>query len=179
MSTPVRSPDHRIPQRAGSPDLVEATSQSQLDVTRALFLEYAKSLAFSLCFQSFDQELASLPGQYAAPQGRLLLAYVGGESAGCGALRPLDMTNGICEIKRIYVRPQFRGSGLGRKLTLALIEAAHGIGYRGMRLETVPDRMREAVALYRTLGFREIQPYEATPKPGTLYMELAPLFACS
>lgn len=152
--------------------ILPATGESHLSAARQLFLEYAQSLGFSLCFQSFDQELASLPGKYAPPEGRLLLAYVGDERAGCGALRPLDTQNGICEMKRLYVRPQFRGLGLGRKLALALIDQACQIGYCRMRLDTVANVMREAVAMYRAMGFYEIAPYTANPQPSTIYLEL-------
>lgn len=152
--------------------ILPAVTENHISAARELFLEYAQSLGFSLCFQSFDEELASLPGKYAPPQGRLLLAYVGDHFAGCGGLRPLDTQNGICEMKRLYVRLQFRGLGLGRKLALALIDHARQIGYRKMRLDTVADVMREAVAMYRAMGFYEIAPYTENPQPSTLYMEI-------
>jgi len=137
---------------------------------RALFQEYASSLGFSLCFQSFDQELAGLPGDYAPPQGRLLLVFVGDEVAGCVALHPLEP--GVCEMKRLYVRPQFRGRGLGKALLDAVLTEARAIGYRRMRLDTVEPVMQDAVRMYRARGFREIAPYRANPIPGALYMEL-------
>jgi len=150
--------------------IVNAESPAQIAQVRELFLEYANSLGFSLCFQGFDKELAALPGDYALPDGRLLLAEFEGQLAGCGALHRLDAGN--CEIKRLYVRPQFRGHGIGRLLTERLIAEARAIGYRAMRLDTIADKMREAVALYRRLGFREIAPYRENPIPTTLYMEL-------
>jgi putative acetyltransferase len=113
----------------------QAESALQLETARRLFLEYAKSLDFNLCFQGFDKELAELPGEYAAPEGRLFLAEAGGESQGCVALRKLN--EGICEMKRLYLRPQFRGAGLGRVLAEAAIAEARRIGYRQMRLDTV------------------------------------------
>ncbi len=148
----------------------EAESPQQIAALRGLFLEYAQSLGFSLCFQSFDKELAGLPGDYTPPQGRLLLATHEGAPAGCVALHKLDST--ICEMKRLYVRPQFRGKGLGRELAERVIADARQIGYSQLRLDTVEPMMRAAVVMYRQLGFREIPPYRENPIEGALYMEL-------
>ncbi len=141
---------------------------------RALFREYADSLGFSLSFQGFEEELARLPGDYAPPRGRLLLGYQAAEqggasvAAGCGGLRPLEA--GICELKRMYVPPAFRGRGLGRLLAVRLIAEARQAGYRHLRLDTI-DTMKEALGLYRSLGFREIAPYRYNPIPGAVYLE--------
>lgn len=151
-------------------ELVEAGSSQQIASARVLFLEYANSLNFSLCFQSFEKELAQLPGEYAPPGGRLLLAAHGSELAGCVALHKLE--NEICEMKRLYVRPQFRGKGLGRVLAERIVADAREIGYKRLRLDTVEPVMPGAVALYRKLGFREIAPYRENPIQGALYMEL-------
>ena len=151
-------------------DVRQAESPSQIATIRELFLEYAQSLGFSLCFQSFDKELAGLPGDYAPPEGRLLLATHEGQSAGCVALHKLDPA--ICEMKRLYVRPQFRGKGLGRALAERVIAEARQIGYEHLRLDTVEPMMQAAVAMYRQLGFREIAPYRENPIAGALYMEL-------
>jgi ribosomal protein S18 acetylase RimI-like enzyme len=133
-----------------------------------LFQEYATSLAVDLCFQSFDQELAGLPGRYAPPEGRLLLAWCDGELAGCVALRSLG--DGICEMKRLYVRPAFRGRGIGRLLIDRIISEAVGAGYSSMRLDTLPS-MGAALDLYRERGFREIPPYTTNPVPGAVFLE--------
>jgi GNAT superfamily N-acetyltransferase len=148
----------------------QAETAIEIAQVRDLFLEYAQSLGFSLCFQNFDQELAGLPGDYAPPDGRLLLAYLEGELAGCVALHKLQP--GICEMKRLYLRSQFHGKGLGRVLANKVIEQARIMGYKVMRLDTVEPVMKDAVALYRKLGFYEIAPYRVNPMPGTLYMEL-------
>ena len=150
--------------------MMQASSPAQIAQVRELFLEYAKSLGFSLCFQSFDQELAGLPGDYSPPEGRLLLAEYEDQVAGCVALRKLEP--GICEMKRLYLRPAFRGKGLGRRLAETILNEARSIGYQRLRLDTVERVMRDAVGLYRALGFREIAPYCANPMEGTLDMEL-------
>jgi putative acetyltransferase len=151
--------------------IIQAQTPEQVAAVRDLFLEYARSLNFSLCFQSFDQELASLPGEYAPPRGRLLLAVFNGHCAGCVALHPIE--EAVCEMKRLYVRPQFRGHKIGRRLAEAVIAEARAAGYGRMRLDTVAPVMREAVQLYRELGFYEIGAYRPNPQAGTLYMELA------
>jgi ribosomal protein S18 acetylase RimI-like enzyme len=151
--------------------MTQASSPAQLAQIRELFLEYAQSLGFSLCFQNFDQELAGLPGDYSPPEGRLLLAEYEGQVAGCVALHKLEP--GVCEMKRLYLRPAFRGKGLGRRLAEAILHEARSIGYQRLRLDTVEPVMKDAVALYRSLGFREIAPYRANPMEGTLYLELS------
>jgi putative acetyltransferase len=148
----------------------QAESQVQIARARELFLEYAQSLGFSLCFQNFDKELADLPGDYAPPAGRLLLAECEGRLAGCVALHQIEPA--VCEMKRLYLRPEFRGKGMGRTLTETAIHEARRIGYKRMRLDTVEPVMKDAVALYRKRGFKEIAPYRPNPMAGTLYMEL-------
>jgi len=149
---------------------VQVESSAQIAQARELFLEYAHSLGFSLCFQNFDKELAGLPGDYAPPEGRLLLAECDGQLAGCVALHKLEP--GTCEMKRLYLRPQFRGKGLGRTLADQIIAEARQIGYRHMRLDTVEPVMKDAVAIYQKLGFQQIAPYRANPIAGAMYMEL-------
>ncbi len=149
--------------------VVEAGSEKEISYVRELFLEYARALGFDLCFQNFDTELAELPGEYAPPDGRLLLALDGEKIAGCVALR--KFARGICEMKRLFVRPEFRKQKVGRLLAEKVIDEARTIGYRRMRLDTVPS-MVEAIALYRSLGFKEIVPYRQNPIAGALYMEL-------
>jgi GNAT superfamily N-acetyltransferase len=148
----------------------QAESAEHVARARELFLEYAQSLGFSLCFQSFDKELAELPGDYAPPSGRLLLAEYEGQLAGCVALHKLEPD--ICEMKRLYLRPQFRSKGLGRALAETIIAEARRIGYQRMRLDTVEPIMKDAVAMYRGLGFQEIAPYRENPIAGAMYMEL-------
>ncbi|MCL5999810.1 MAG: acetylglutamate kinase [Chloroflexi bacterium] len=149
--------------------LVPATAAEQLEEARTLFREYAASLGFGLDFQGFEQELAGLPGDYAAPQGCLLLAWDGEHYAGCVALHPL--AGYTCEMKRLYVRPAYRGRHLGRTLADAVIAAARRIGYTRMKLDTVPA-LHEAIALYRSIGFRPCAPYRHNPIEGAIYMEL-------
>ncbi|MFZ0319539.1 MAG: GNAT family N-acetyltransferase [Candidatus Sulfotelmatobacter sp.] len=149
---------------------VQAESSAQVDQARELFLEYAQSLGFSLRFQNFDQELAALPSDYAPPEGRLLLAEYEGQLAGCVALHKLD--EATCEMKRLYLRPQFRGKGIGRALADRIISEARQIGYRHMRLDTVEPVMKDAVAMYRKFGFKEVAPYRPNPIAGAMYMEL-------
>jgi len=158
-------------QASGVPVLIaNAVGVADVAQARELFVEYAAWLKVDLCFQGFDEELATLPGKYAPPTGRLLLARVDGELAGCIALRPL--AQGIGEVKRLYVRPAFRGRGIGSALVRELLRAALEIGYRRLRLDTLAF-MREAGALYRAFGFVEIPAYYANPLAGATYMELA------
>ncbi len=144
-----------------TPDLVNSAKQ--------LFLEYAQSLNFSLCFQSFDNELAELPGDYSPPLGRLILAHENGDLAGCVALHKFK--DDVCEMKRLYLRHEYRSKGIGKKLAAKIVEEAREIGYKRMFLDTVPS-MKEAISLYRSLGFIEIGPYRDNPVLGALFMEL-------
>jgi putative acetyltransferase len=150
--------------------LVQAESPAQVAQVRELFREYEQSLGVKLCFQNFEQELAGLPGHYAPPDGRLLLAEYEGQLAGCVALHQWEP--GVCEMKRLYLRPSFRGKGLGRAIAETIIAEARNIGYRQMRLDTIEPIMKDAVEMYRKLGFREIAPYRPNPIAGAMYMEL-------
>lgn len=149
--------------------IVAATDPRSLALVRSLFEEYAASLGVDLGFQDFGAELESLPGDYSAPSGRLLLAMDRGEPAGCAGLRRLEP--GIAEMKRLYVRPAFRGSGLGRRLAERIVAEARQAGYDRIRLDTLPV-MGEARMLYSALGFREIAPYRHNPVPGAAFLEL-------
>lgn len=150
--------------------VAHALSKEDLGQVRELFTEYAATLSFDLCFQNFEKELAELPGEYAPPYGCLLIAlYDEKQVAGCVALRKL--TEGICEMKRLYVRSDFRKKGIGRVLAKAIIKEARKIGYTHMRLDTVPS-MKEAIELYRLLGFKDTEPYCYNPIEGAIYKEL-------
>lgn len=147
-----------------------AVAPGDMDTVRALFLEYGRSLSFDLCFQGFEQELASLPGAYARPRGQILLAVDSDRTAGVVALRPLEQD--ICEMKRLYVRPAWRGRKVGGHLARGIITEARRLAYRAIRLDT-HESMVPAIALYRDLGFREIAPYYANPLAGLRYYERA------
>lgn len=155
-----------------SAQIVTPGSLVELDGVRLLFKEYAKTLNVDLCFQNFDTELQNLPGEYAAPRGTLLLATVAGELAGCCAMRPLDAVDypNACEMKRLYVRPAYRGLRLGRMLAEAVLEAARVAGYDCILLDTLND-MEAARALYQELGFEDIPPYYYNPIPGAHYLK--------
>jgi len=148
----------------------QATLPDEIDQARELFREYEAWLNLDLCFQNFEKELAELPGGYAPPAGRLLLAFQNDELVGCVALRKLN--DDTCEMKRLFLRPQFHGRGLGRELAERIIEEARVIGYQRMRLDTLSEQMGSAIGLYRALGFSEIKPYYDNPVPGALFMEL-------
>ncbi len=151
-------------------EFVQAKSLDDIELARTLFKEYAAWLEIDLCFQNFEKELHELPGDYAPPDGRLLLAFVNKDLAGCIALRKIGEE--VCEMKRLFVRAEFRGSGLGRGLAQAIIRSAKQIGYKRMRLDTLPPKMNDAIALYRSLGFKEIEPYYNNPVPRAMFMEL-------
>jgi len=150
--------------------IIQAETSADLQHVRELFAEYVEWLEINLCFQNYEKELAELPGDYAPPTGRLLIAYEDQEVAGCIALRNLG--DGVCEMKRLYVRPAFRGERLGWKLVELVLEEARTIGYERIRLDTLPGKMDRAIAMYRTLGFKDIDPYYHNPVTGAAFMEL-------
>ena len=151
-------------------ELLEARTPEDIADVRRLFRAYADWLEVDLCFQGFERELAELPGCYAPPAGRLLIARVGGEVVGCVGLRPLEAS--VCEMKRLWVEPGFAGYGVGRALAEAIVAAARQIGYRRMRLDTIPARMPAAQHIYAALGFREIPAYYDNPLAGVVMLEL-------
>jgi len=151
--------------------ILQAETSEHMNTARQMIEEYAARLEFELCFQGFDEEMRSLPGKYSPPAGRLLIAFWNGKPAGVIALRPLDEPR-LCEMKRLYVRPEFRGHQIGLVLAERIISDAAEIGYSRMRLDTVAGKMDRAIAMYRELGFAETDPYYQTPVGQTLFMEL-------
>lgn len=149
--------------------LIPAHGAEHTERVRELFKEYAASLQTDLCFQNFERELAGLPGDYAPPEGRLLMAIDGTVAAGCVALRRID--GEVCEMKRLYLRPAFRGQGLGKSLVDAILAEARAAGYQRMRLDTLPE-MTQAIAMYQSLGFRPVEAYRYNPVPGALFLEM-------
>lgn len=153
-----------------STTIIQARSADEIEVARTLFREYETWLGMSLCFQSFEEEVANLPGKYAPPEGRLYLAFINDQPAGCIALRKLE--EGVCEMKRLYLRENARGHGSGNRLIEKLITGAREIGYSKMRLDTYPPKMGKAVKLYESHGFRPIEKYYDNPHEDVLFMEL-------
>lgn len=150
-------------------EIRQADNVKDITDIRRMFREYEKWLDIDLCFQSFESELAELPGKYAAPTGRLLVAEIDEKPAGCIALRKID--DETCEMKRLYVRDIFRGQNLGYLLIEELFKAARVVGYKKMRLDTLPSKMPQAVDLYQRFGFKEIVPYYLSPIAETLFMQ--------
>ncbi|MBI4166296.1 MAG: GNAT family N-acetyltransferase [Acidobacteria bacterium] len=157
------------PEEATMPTVIQAESPEEIARVRELFREYGAIPDFCECFTGFQEETQGLPGMYAPPEGRLLLAYMNGEAAGCIGLRKMEP--GYCEIRRLYVRSRFRGRRLGRTLAEEIIIQARQAGYHTARLGTLPV-MKEAIALYQSLGFSQAAPYKANALDGALYMEL-------
>ena len=150
--------------------IVYKIAESELDFKDAkeLFLEYANSLNFDLCFQHFDGEISDLSAQYSEPEGCLILCYENNFPIGCVALRKFNFD--ICEMKRLYILPQARGKGIGRVLAEKTVQKAGVLGYKKIKLDTV-ETMKEAIALYKSMGFKEIEPYRFNPVKGVIYME--------
>jgi len=152
-------------------EIIPATTAEQIEQVRNLFAEYRAQLPVEYCFRAFDAEIAGLPGGYSPPQGMLLLAMVIGQPVGCVGLRPFPL-EGACEMKRLYVRPAFRGDKLGKKLVERLLLEARRLGYSSMRLDSHPPTMQAAMEMYRKLGFREVSPEPLEAVEGLIYMEL-------
>lgn len=156
--------------RGSEPRIVSVQSKREIEDVRRLFVEYAQSLSIDLAFQNFEEEQANLRGHYGPPNGVLLLAKYGSQPVACVGVR--RSTESVCEMKRLYVVPNFRGRGFGRQMALAAINAARDLGYLRMRLDTLPS-MNEAIGLYQSLGFKPIEPYRHNPIQGSLFLELA------
>jgi putative acetyltransferase len=156
--------------KTNSYEVIEAVSSSEIEAVKSLFLEYQKWLNVSLCFQDFETELATLPGKYAPPEGKLYLVKYGDNYIGCIGLRKI--AEGISEMKRLYIKPEHQGHGLGKKLVELLIKDAKEIGYKSMRLDTIKEKMPNAVDIYEKHGFKKIEKYYDNPNPHTLFMEL-------
>ena len=151
--------------------IIQAQSEHEIQQVRELFAEYVAWLGINLCFQNYEKELAELPGDYAPPSGRLWLVLdVDGGAAGCAALR--DLGKGVCEMKRLFVRPEFRGQHIGERLVDLVLSDARAIGYQRIRLDTLPGKMDRAIAMYRARGFKDIAPYYNNPVVGAAFMEL-------
>jgi ribosomal protein S18 acetylase RimI-like enzyme len=150
-------------------DIIQAHTTQDILTAKTLFQEYSESLGFDLGFQNFDEELANFPGQYSPPAGRLYLARYHDQPVGCVGLRKFEKS--VCEMKRLYVKPDFRGKQAGRELAKAVIKAAKTIGYEYIRLDTLPS-MESANTLYRSLGFKPMGPYRYNPFDGAVFMEL-------
>lgn len=151
-------------------EIIEAETPHDIAAAKELFLEYQKWLNVSLCFQDFETELATLPGKYGRPKGRLFLVRSGDDYKGCIGLR--EIAEGVCEMKRLYIKPELRGFGIGKDLVDLVITEAKQIGYKSMRLDTIKEKMPNAVDIYEKFGFKKIEAYYDNPNPHTLYMEL-------
>ena len=147
--------------------IIRASTKEEFETAGKMFFEYSNSIGVSICFENLEKEVAELPGAYAEPSGRLLLAYSDNALAGCGALKRVD--DRVCEMKRLFVRPGFRGEGIGKRLARALAIDAKSIGYSKIRLDTLPT-MKEAIALYRSIGFESTAPFRTLPVSGVLFM---------
>ncbi len=151
-------------------EIIYAKTDEEVQTAKMLFEEYAEWLGMDLGFQNFQEELVSMPGKYAGPAGGLLIAKYDGEIAGCGAVRKLE--DGVCEMKRLFVREKFRGKGIGKALAERIVAEARKIGYKKMRLDTDGQRMFKAMAIYKSMGFVEIEAYYHNPYDGVVYLEL-------